>query len=61
MDKTQTGILTPQAQAFKTSNPEKYAQMLELFEEETLSQLLAMPAEDQLKMLHPITSRRLED
>ena len=52
--------LSPQAQAFKTANPEKYAEMLELYEEETLSQLLAMSAEDQLKMLAPTMFHPLE-
>lgn len=57
----QDSPLSPQAQAFKTANPEKYAEMLELYEEETLSQLLAMPAEDQLQMLAPTMYQARKD
>lgn len=53
--------LTPAAQAYKASNPESYSRMLELFDEETLSQILAMPAEEQMKMLLPISSQQPED
>lgn len=53
-------ILSPEAKAYKTSNPESYSRMLELFDEATLSQILAMPAEEQMKMLLPISSQPQE-
>ena len=57
----ETSPLSQQAQAYKTANPAKYAEMLELFDEATLSRLLAMPAAAQEKMLAPITFQQPKD